>query len=571
MPIKAGEILNGYRLIEPIADGGMGSVWKAKHPNLERLVAIKFIKPELLAADTVRQLFLEEVRHLSQLRSPQVVQVLDSGLTESQAPFMVTEYLPGVDLATHLKEHGALSAEAACRIGIDVLKALSEAHAMGIIHGDLKPSNIFLMDVQGQKQPVVKVLDFGVACLMEDGRDEESTLGSRIVRGSLQYMSPEQVTLGNLTPASDMYTFGAMLYRLLTNQCVFLREPQEQIRQKLSEIAPLVSANMPNGHCPDALEGFVSTCLERLPENRPSSAQALRRRLEHIQAELLSTFKRTAETTAIDVSVPDWLQSGFSHNAPASLDIDSPVAGLKLELHSSQDKAQVPAPGLELASGASSLLDPPFESQPDSAGLDLDLSRTVEQAAPFIRPAQSGFDLGHFSGETVARKPMVQPRLVVRKAIPSTVIVLALAAVAVLLIVWDPTIDESDGPTLVVKPMSEMELTAKRLREAKALLLKLEDHVPRAKGTQPAPLLEKVSDIVLSLPRGKMGRFLNANTKTQLCAQMVMSCRVPRHLDVEVRAPNHKTRIISADELKAHPSELKRVRLIKRVRKKNKK
>ncbi len=73
MAITAGDIINGYRLIESIADGGMGSVWKAKHPNLERLVAIKFIKPELLSADTVRQLFLEEVRHLSQLHAPQVI------------------------------------------------------------------------------------------------------------------------------------------------------------------------------------------------------------------------------------------------------------------------------------------------------------------------------------------------------------------------------------------------------------------------------------------------------------------------------------------------------------------
>ena len=215
---------------------GHGRSLEAKHPNLDRWVAIKLIKPELVATEHVQKLFLDEVNHLSRLRSPQIVQVLDTGIAENRGPFMVTEYLPGDDLATRLEQRGAFPVAEVCRVGLDVLRALSEAHAMGIVHGDLKPSNIFLMTVEGQRDPAVKVLDFGVASLIEEGQDDESTLGGRIIRGSIQYMSPEQLTQSKLTPASDLYTFGATHYCLLTNSPVFQGERNRS--KKLSESVP---------------------------------------------------------------------------------------------------------------------------------------------------------------------------------------------------------------------------------------------------------------------------------------------------------------------------------------------
>lgn len=567
MSVTAGDMLNGYRLIEPIADGGMGSVWKAKHPNLDRMVAIKFIKPEFLSADSVRHLFLEEVRHLSQLRAPQVVQVLDSGLSESNEPFMVTEYLPGIDLGNHLDAQGALAPEAVCRIGIEVLKALSEAHALGIIHGDLKPSNIFLMQVQGQRLPVVKVLDFGVACLMEDGHDEKSTLGSRIVRGSLQYMSPEQITLGKLTPASDLYTFGAMLYRLLTNQYVFEGEPQEQIRQKLSEDAPSISGDA----CPLALETLVRSCLERLPEKRPSSAQALRKRLEHLQSELAKTRRKASDTTAVDASVPDWLQSGFSHNTSGQADLGA-LGSDKLELDRKGDAGDRPVLALDEASDVTPLLAAPLTLDSGEEALSLDVSRTVEQAAPSIEQLKTVSGSRHFSRETVETETRNFKTTPIRKVVPPYVVVLAAIAIAILFILVGRTSQEPEVLEPVPEPLSEMEVTAAKLRDAKALLAKLEKNQPRLRKPSRAKVApERVDEIVLTLPRGKVGRFLNANTKTKLCDQMVMSCRVPRNLNVEVRAPHYKTRVFSADELKAHPSELKNVRLDKRRPKKNKK
>ena len=147
--------------------------------------------------------------------------------------------------------------------------------------------------------------------------------------------------------------------------------------------------------------------------------------------------------------------------------------------------------------------------------------------------------------------------------------VVALALISIAIGRWSEA-PKPDKPK--VKPRSEMEETAARLQEAKALLAKLEKNPPRT--SKPRVEHSKVQsgrDIVLSLPPGKVGQFLNANTKSRLCPQMVMSCRVPRNLNVEVRAPNHTPRVFLSHELKAHPTELKSFRLRKRAPKKNKK
>ena len=384
--MKSGDTLQGYELLEPIAQGGMGTVWKAKHPNLERLVAIKCIRADMLLEPKARQLFIDEVKLLSQLHSPQVVQVIDSGVSEADEPFMVTEFLSGEDLSQHLDVHGAVEPAEACRIGIEVLRALTEAHALGIIHGDLKPSNVFLMSVPGERKPVVKVLDFGVATIMEENCDESETLGGRQVRGSLQYMAPEQLTQGKITAAADLYTFGAMMFRLLTNRHVFQGESDEQIRSKLTEepLAPSMCSS--HGGVPEALDQLVLSCLERRAQDRPSSASALRRRLEMVKAKLVEESEPTETTTALDSSVPDWLQSGFSQE------------GSKVDVSEDARSTLESERPIELQIDSSANVTAPTEIRPDKTLLDaveapvgspetvieLDVSRTVEQAAPSI-------------------------------------------------------------------------------------------------------------------------------------------------------------------------------------------
>ncbi|MGB0646003.1 MAG: protein kinase domain-containing protein [Bradymonadia bacterium] len=568
--VQVGDVLNGYRLLEPIAEGGMGAVWKAKHPNLERWVAIKLIKPELVSTEHVKELFLDEVNHLSRLRSPQIVQVLDSGITEARGPFMVTEYLPGDDLATRLERRGAFPVGEVCRIGLDVLRALSEAHAMGIVHGDLKPSNIFLMTVEGQREPAVKVLDFGVASLIEGGQDDESTLGSRIIRGSIQYMSPEQLTQSKLTPASDLYTFGATLYSLLTNSSVFNGEPQEQIRRKLSESAPVLDESKMVEMCPPALSELILNCLERKPSDRPSSAQALYKRLEYVMNNLSTTVEVEPTTTAVDVSVPDWLQSGFSHSGSGHL--ETTHKGTQLELDDGSESSLELRTERSTSGGEamSRLIEPPVDDA-DSLTLADYASRTMEQPPPSILQSSDSSGSQHFARETVESAPKNLPK---RTSSNAYLIYILLGAVIVLsgaLFLLGSEKEETQKKAPRTLRQVEMDETASRLKEAKQLLAKLEANAPKPK-RKTAPRAEvDAGDIVLALPRGLVARFSNADTKARLCAQMVMSCRVPRNVNVEIRAPNFLTKVISASELRTHSAELKHVRLVKRKRNKSKK
>ena len=154
--MKAGDIISGYELLDQVAEGGMGTIWRARHPHLERQVAIKFIRADVQHDSEIREAFQLEVQHLSKLHSPQIVQVTDYGVTASGAPFMVTEYLQGEDLRTRIKQDGKLSIQHVLNIGIEVLKALAEAHGIGLIHRDLKPGNIFLQRIAGGETEAVR-------------------------------------------------------------------------------------------------------------------------------------------------------------------------------------------------------------------------------------------------------------------------------------------------------------------------------------------------------------------------------------------------------------------------------
>lgn len=568
--VQVGDVLNGYRLLEPIAEGAMGAVWKAKHPNLERWVAIKLIKPELLDTPHVQGLFLDEINHLSRLRSPQIVQVLDSGINEAHGPFLVTEFLPGDDCATKLGRVGAFPASEVCRIGLEVLNALSEAHAMGIIHGDLKPSNIFLMTVEGQREPVVKVLDFGVASLIEEGQHEESTLDGRIVRGSIQYMSPEQFTQSKLTPASDLYTFGATLYSLLTNSSVFEGEPEEQIRRKLRESPSTVNAAKMAEVCPPALSELVLNCLARKPSERPSSAQALHKRLEYVMSTLAATVEFQPTTTAVDVSVPDWLQSGFSHAAEEPSETTQNEIRSRLELASESSLELTNNLSLNDDQRASPLLEPP-SGDAVQLGVGVHPSRTIEQPPPSILQSSEISKEQHFARETVE----VSPTSPVIRSVSKThlLYLLLVGMIAMLGARFLLSSDEEEVPKKDrrTRRQIEMDETTARLKEAKQLLAKLEANAPRSKRKNTPVTAVDGDEIVLALPKGLVARFSNADTKVRLCDQMVMSCRVPRDVNVEIRAPSFLTKVIFASELQAHSAELKHVRLVKRKPDKSKK
>ncbi len=205
------------RLLRPLGQGGMGSVWIADHLTLRTKVAVKFMSTTLAADDVFRDRFSREAGAAAQVRSPHVVQVLDHGVGEGGLPFIIMELLEGESLAARLSVPPKLQPGEVVAIVGQVCKALTRAHERGIVHRDIKPDNVFLCDADGDV--FVKVLDFGVA-------KDIDTLGATTASGSLVgtpvYMSPEQI-LGkrDIDGRVDLWALGVMAYEMLAGKRPF--------------------------------------------------------------------------------------------------------------------------------------------------------------------------------------------------------------------------------------------------------------------------------------------------------------------------------------------------------------
>jgi serine/threonine protein kinase len=214
------ERIGPYVVLSLIARGGMGEVWRARHPTLSRDVAVKLIRADLHGRPAMREIFEREVQVLARLRSPQTVQVIDAGITPEGLPYIVTEFLEGTDLHAHLKACGAMPIAEAVHVAVEVLESLAEAHAMGLIHRDIKPANVFLQQLPGGGR-AVKVLDFGVAKMLGGEETDDTLAGGAALKGSPRYMAPEQIRGAGLSPQTDLYAVGGLLYHMISGETVF--------------------------------------------------------------------------------------------------------------------------------------------------------------------------------------------------------------------------------------------------------------------------------------------------------------------------------------------------------------
>jgi serine/threonine-protein kinase len=233
MTWQAGTDLDGrYRLEAKIGEGGMGEVWRARHLALDNDVAIKFLGTQLANNEEVRQRFRAEAKITAKLRSRNAVQVFDFGVSDGE-PYLVMELLSGETLSRRIEREGRLSPATTVTFLRDAARALSKAHAGGIVHRDFKPDNVFLTDIDGQVE--VKVVDFGIAKLI--GTLEETqpaqvdlalltdkrhlTRTGRMV-GTPHYMGPEQVRMdADIGAAADIWALGIVAYECLTGRCPF--------------------------------------------------------------------------------------------------------------------------------------------------------------------------------------------------------------------------------------------------------------------------------------------------------------------------------------------------------------
>lgn len=257
------DLLPSLRLERPLGAGGMGAVWVAYHERLRTEVVVKLMAPELRQRTDLRERFTREATAAANVRSPHVVQVFDSGVSEDLGPYIVMEMLHGEDLATHLERHGPLSSEAVARLVAHVAHALDRAHEAGIVHRDVKPANLFLCD-DHRDSFFVKVLDFGVAKM----RLAEPATATGTTMGTPTYMSPEQAAgVAELGGASDLYSLGLVAFRALTGVPAFTPESFAALALGVYALPlPRLSDRRPT--LPLAVDAWFARACARKPADR---------------------------------------------------------------------------------------------------------------------------------------------------------------------------------------------------------------------------------------------------------------------------------------------------------------
>jgi serine/threonine-protein kinase len=256
------ENIPGYKLLDPIGEGGMAEVYKGIQISLNRPVAIKILLRKLYENRIALERFNRESIIIARLNNPNIIHIIDRGVTEGGMPYFVMEYVEGRDLAKVIK-HGNVTLNRKVEFAIQICKAISYAHKNGVIHRDIKPSNV-LIDREGN----ARVLDFGIAQFYEDNESPYEHTRAGILMGTVEYMSPEQrVSAANVTKSSDLYSLGIVLYEMFTGI-----RPSGRFKLP-SEIAQGISG---------PLEDLIMSCLETDPANRPSSADEIKDRLLHI-------------------------------------------------------------------------------------------------------------------------------------------------------------------------------------------------------------------------------------------------------------------------------------------------
>ncbi|MBI1271650.1 protein kinase [bacterium] len=274
---SVGSIIAGkYEVLSIVGGGAMGLVYKARHTLMKRVVAVKVLRPNMALDETTVSRFQKESEALSVLDHANILKVFDFGLNEQGQPYLVTDYLEGDTLADLLNRDERIDYKRAIELFKQVSSALSHAHKNGVIHRDMKPSNIMLVkDDEGNE--MVKILDFGIAKVSDDAESSTQLTKTGEVFGSPLYMSPEQCRGKKLDARSDIYSVGCVLYRsLIGTPPIVGQDLIECLYKHVNEDPGSFAEAFPGNEIPAALEALVMKCLMKDPALRYQSMNELR-------------------------------------------------------------------------------------------------------------------------------------------------------------------------------------------------------------------------------------------------------------------------------------------------------
>jgi serine/threonine-protein kinase len=281
-----------YRIETRIGRGGMGTVYKAVQIAMSRVVAVKVMNPELARNSEAVKRFHREARAATAFDHPHAIRLIDFGQAATRELFMVMEFLDGRSLSKVLKDEAPFPVARAAKVAGEIAKALEAAHGVGLVHRDMKPDNVFLLDVAGDND-FVKVLDFGIAKFVAGSGDSTMTRTGLIV-GTPHFMAPEQAKPGTpLTPAVDVYALGIMLYATLVGRHPYKGDtPLDALMSHVNEPVPELPAGVA---VPDDLRALVPRMLAKEPGDRPTAAEV---------ASLLERVRLLELAKALGASVP---------------------------------------------------------------------------------------------------------------------------------------------------------------------------------------------------------------------------------------------------------------------------
>ena len=273
--VQPGSILLGkYRIERILGKGGMGVVALAHHLQLDEPMAIKFLRPTVLGNATIVQRFLREAQAAVKLKNEHICRVFDVGTLETGSPYMVMEYLQGMDLGDFMRARGTPPLQLTVDILLQACHALSEAHGLGIVHRDVKPANFFVTR-RADGSPLIKLLDFGISKAQNQVEMELTNTQSTL--GTPAYMSPEQLRSSkNVDARTDIWALGVILYELLSGRRPFRADTFSALCiQVATEPVPTLDVPLPHG-----LDQVVMRCLQKDPDHRFQNVAELAAALE---------------------------------------------------------------------------------------------------------------------------------------------------------------------------------------------------------------------------------------------------------------------------------------------------